>query len=187
MILASMLQYGAMPVPYAVLWSAEQGGMHVAHCKHIDRLALCDIDRRGEGKPVFGKPHMGRQRQLIVSDLCDLCARPLKGRTKVSLSHAREVISGEEGMAVMQVEPMVHKDCARVCVEHCPSLKRDIKGGTLFVRQVLRHRHQVALLTAAAVEEFTGARRNGVAGHAKIEILRWKDRGLGWLVESGNG
>jgi hypothetical protein len=129
---------------------------------------------------------MGRQRELIVNDLCDLCARPLKGRTKVSLSHAREVASGGAGVAVMQVEPMVHKDCAVVCVEHCPSLKRDIQNNTLFVRQVLKHRHQLALLTAAAVEEFTGERRDGCAGHAKVELIRWKNRDLNWLME-GSG
>ncbi|KKX24337.1 hypothetical protein [Rhizobium sp. LC145] len=179
----NLLHYGTMPVPFAALWSAEQGGIHVARCPHIDHLALCDVDRRGEGKPIFGKPHMGRQRQLIVNDLCDLCAKPLKARTKVSLSHAREVVSGGAGMTVMQVEPMVHKDCARTCVEHCPSLKHDIRNGTLFVRQVLKHRHQVALLAAAAVEEFTGERREGCAGHAKIELLRWKNRDLNWLME----
>ena len=179
-----ILRYGAMPVPYVALWSGEQGHTHVAHCPHIGRLALCDVDRRGSGKPVFGKPHMGRQRELILNDLCDLCAKPLKGRTKVSLSHAREVLSGGDGPAVMQVEPMVHKDCAIICVEHCPSLKRDIRNGSFFIRQVLRHRHQVAMLTAAAVEEFTGTARTGIAGHAKVELVHWKLKDLDWLLNS---
>jgi hypothetical protein len=85
-------------------------------------------------------------------------------------------------MCVMQVEPMVHKDCAVTCIEHCPSLKRDIRNGTLFVRQVLKHRHQIALLTSAAVEEFTGQRREGVSGHAKVELVRWIDRDLSWVT-----
>lgn len=182
MIPANTLRYGNMPVPYAVSWSAEQGHMHVATCPHIRCTALCDVDRRGEGKPVFGKPHMTRQREVIMKDLCDLCARPLKGRTKVSLSHAGEVVSGGAGLTVMQLEPMVHKDCAVLCLQHCPSLKRDIRNGTLFVRQVLQHRHQVALLTAAAVGQFTGEFRVGVAGHAKVELLRWKDRDMDWLL-----
>lgn len=181
MIHANIMTYGAMPVPYAALWSGEQGGTHIAICPHIDHVALCDVEKRGTGKPIFGKPHMGRQRHVIVSDLCDLCAKPLKARTKVSLSHARSVVSGAGGLTVMQVEPMLHKDCAAICVKHCPSLKRDIKAGTLFVRQILSHRHQVAMLTAAAVEEFTGTRREGVAGHAKVELLRWKERDLSWL------
>jgi len=181
-IAPKILRYGSVPVPYTVLWTGEQSHMHVATCPHIRRPALCDIEDRGNGKPIFGKPHVTRQRETIVKDWCDVCARPLKGRTKVSLSHARETISGGNGMCVMQVEPLVHKDCAIICVEHCPSLKRDIRAGTLFVRQVHQYRLQIATLTAAAVEEFAGERRDGIAGHAKVELQRWIDRDLGWLV-----
>ncbi|MBD9539969.1 hypothetical protein IB276_10950 [Ensifer sp. ENS04] len=178
-----MIKWGSVPVPYAALWTGEAGKMAVGVCRHINHLACCDAEDRGAGKPIFGKPHMGRQREVIANDLCDLCARPLKGRTKVSLSHARVTVSGATGACVMQVEPLVHKDCALVCVQHCPSLKRDIKTGTLFVRQVLQHRHQFALLTTAAVLEFCGVARDGVAGHAKVELQRWKDRDLSWLEQ----
>jgi hypothetical protein len=183
-ILRQVIQFGSVPVPYTVLWTGEQGRMHVGQCQHVGRLACCDADDRGAGKPIFGKPHMGRQRETIINDLCDLCAKPLKSRTKVSLSHARTIVSGEDGPTVMQVEPMVHKDCALACVRHCPSLKRDIAAGTLFVRQVLSHRHQFAILTEAAVEEFCGVRRSGVIGHAKVELRRWIDRDLAWLEDA---
>lgn len=175
------LKWGSVPVPYAALWSAEEGHMHVAPCPHAGMPACCDIDARGQGKPIFGTPHMTRQREVIVNDLCDLCARPLKLKTKVSLSHARPVASGGDGLCIMQVEPLVHKQCAAICVRHCPSLKRDIAAGTLVVRQVIRYRHQVALLTAAAVEEFTGTPHGPAAGHAKIELQHWIDRDLAWL------
>jgi hypothetical protein len=181
-----ILKWGSVPVPYAALWSGEADQMRVATCPHARVLALCDHEARGEGKPIFGKPHMTRQREVIVKQLCDLCARPLAGRTKVSLSHATFRVNGAEGGCIMQVEPLVHKDCALVCVEHCPSLKRDIRAGTLFVRQVHKHRSQVAVLTEAAVEEFAGERRSGVVGHAKVELQRWTDRDLNWL-EAGRG
>lgn len=177
----SIIQWGSVPVPYAALWSGEQGKMHVGTCRHTGHTACLDVEDRGSGKPVFGKPHMNRQREVIQNDLCDLCARPLKGRTKVSLSHSRPIASGASGLTVMQVEPMVHKDCAAVCIHHCPSLKRDVERGSLMVRQVLRHRVQFAVLTRAAVEEFTGAPASGVIGHAKVELLRWIDRELAWL------
>lgn len=176
-----LLTWGSVPVPYAALWSGEAGQMRVAICPHAGVVALCDHEARGTGKPIFGTPHMTRQRELIVNQLCDLCARPLAGRTKVSLSHASFRVSGAEGGCIMQVEPLVHKDCALICVEHCPSLKRDIKAGTLFVRQVHKHRPQLALLTEAAVAEFAGERRSGVVGHAKVELQRWTDRDLNWL------
>lgn len=177
----SMLKWGAVPVPYAALWTAEQGHMHVERCPHINMPACCDAEARGQGKPVFGKPHMTRQREVIINDLCDLCAKPLKLKTKVSLSHSRPVASGADGLCIMQVEPMLHKECAAVCVQHCPSLKRDIAAGTIVVRQVIRYRHQIAMLTAAAVEEFTGKPQTPVAGHAKVELQRWINRDLTWL------
>lgn len=179
------LRWGTLPVPYAALWSGEAGRMFIATCPHAGVPSLCDHGARGTGKPIFGKPHMTRQRELIISGRCDLCAKPLDGRTKVSLSHASFRVSGAEGGCIMQVEPLVHKDCALDCVRHCPSLKRDIEAGTLFVRHVLKHRVQLALLTEAAVEEFCGERRRGIVGHAKVELQRWRDRDLGWL-ESGS-
>lgn len=180
------LKWGAVPVPYAALWSGEADQMFIAKCPHAGVLAICDHEARGTGKPIFGKPHMTRQRELIINQRCDLCARPLAGHTKVSLSHANFRVSGAQGGCIMQVEPLVHKRCALACVQHCPSLKRDIVAGTLFVRQVNQHRTQLALLTAAAVEEFCGVKRDGIAGHAKVELQRWRDRDLAWL-ENGGG
>ena len=181
-----ILKYGGVPVPYAVLWSEEEApGMHVAKCAHARAYACCQVkSARGAGKPRFGSPHMDRQREVIINEWCDVCAKPLKGRTKVSLSHAGHRMSGT-GLYVMQVEPMVHKDCAIICLQHCPSLKRDIANGTLFVRQVLKHRTQLAILSHAAVLEFTNEAHAGpVLGHAKVELLHWKDRDMTWLMNT---
>ena len=178
-----LLKYGGVPVPYAVQWSSEDdAGMHVARCAHARALACCNVDsKRGVGKPRFGTPHMDRQREVIINDWCDLCARPLKGRTKVSLSHAGPQMSGT-GLYILQVEPMVHKDCALICLNHCPSLKRDIDRGTLFVRHVIKHRTQLAVMTRAAVKEFANEERDGIVGHAKVELLHWKDKDMAWLT-----
>lgn len=182
MIDRSIIHFGSVPVPYSVLWTGEKRTQTVGICPVVKRKAMLDISDRGNGKPIFGTPHMVRQREVIFHDLCDLCAKSLKLRTKVSLSHAKPIASGAHGLCIMQVEPMVHKECAIVCVEHCPSLKRDIKAGTLMVRQVLKHRTQMALLSGAATEEFAGVREPGAVGHAKVELQRWKDRDLNWLL-----
>lgn len=176
-----MLTYGNVPVPYTVMWSNEEA-MHLDRCPHAEaRLAVCNAVAAGEGRPVFGKPHMQRQREAIVEGLCDLCGKPLKGRTKVSLSHASARI-GAEGLCVMQVEPLLHKECAAASMKHCPSLKRDIRHGSLFVRQVNRYRVQLAMLTGAATVEFCGVWAPGAVGHAKLELLSWKDRSETWLL-----
>lgn len=155
--------------------------MHIGPCRHAGgKMAVCNAVAQGEGKPVFGKPHMQRQRQAIVDGLCDICGKTLKGRTKVSLSHARERI-GAAGPCIMQVEPLLHKECAAISMRHCPSLRKDVRNGTLFIRQVTRYRVQIATLSGAATLEFTGELHPGAVGHAKVELIAWKDRLEEWL------
>lgn len=174
------LQYGGVPVPYTASWTAEES-FFLGKCPYATRAAIRQIEARGQGKPLFGKPHSDRQRQVIANDLCDLCARTLKNRTKVSLSHARPVAHGAQGLAILQVEPLLHKECAAKSMQHCPSLRRDIKAGTLMVRQVNRHRVQFAIMDEAYTETVTGAREQSI-GHAKVELLQWIDRNADWLV-----
>ncbi|WP_127144092.1 hypothetical protein [Pelagibacterium montanilacus] len=174
------LNFGNVPVPYTVLWSAEDP-MHIAKCEFTRRAAVCNAVAPGVGKPIFGKPHMQRQREVVVLEKCDLCAKPLKGQTKVSLSHARPRIAARGQLVIMQVEALVHKDCAAICLDHCPSLRADIRRGSLVVRMVTRYQVQVAQLTGAAVLEFTGEHAPGCVGHAKIVLQQWKDKDEKWL------
>lgn len=175
-----MLMFGQTPVPFTVCWS-DEAPMRLANDEACEnRLAVCNLDAPGKGKPIFGKPHMQRQREAVVWGLCDLCGRHLKGRSKVSLSHA-SVRRGANGLCVMQVEPLLHKDCAAKCLEFCPSLKSDIKTSGLYVRLVTQYQVQMALLTSDATEEFTGTRHSGAVGHAKIELLKWVNKSAEWL------
>lgn len=176
----TLLMWHSVPVPQVALWTAEEACYLGADPLVPNMMAVCNAEAQGQGKPIFGKPHMQRQRRLVIEGLCDLCGKPLKGRTKVSLSHAA-VRTGADGLCVMQVEPMLHKECAKISVLHCPSLKRDQRGGTINVRLVTRYRVQIAQLTADASELFTGQRHSGAVGHAKVELLTWQDRDLEWL------
>jgi len=187
---APVLTFGNVPVPYTVSWSEEQGSF-IGSCPHAGgRRAICQAESRGSGKPIFGKPHSQRQREVIANDLCDLCARPLKNRTKVSLSHARPQPHGANGWAVLQVEPLLHKECAATSMQHCPSLRRDIRNGTLMVRQVLRHRVQFAVMApqyvAHYVPDYAVNPTDRIIGHAKVELLEWRERDEGWLSPSPN-
>jgi hypothetical protein len=180
-----MLTFGNTPVPFTVSWSAEER-QFVARCRFADgRPALCQEHHPGEGKPLFGKPHNVRQRQAIGEGLCDLCGKPLRNRTKVSLSHATVRNNGAEGPAVMQVEPLLHRECAAICMRFCPSLRRDIQQGTLMIRQVTRFRVQIALMSPEFIHhyvpEYVKNSADRIAGHAKVELLAWKDRDEDWL------
>lgn len=183
---AHTLTYGGVAVPYTASWSAEEGRFFLARCRYANALAICQVEARGEGKPRFGKPHSQRQREVIARGLCDLCGRPLAHRTKVSLSHARVVTHGAEGPAILQVEPLLHKECAAISLTQCPSLKRDVKAGTLMVRHVTRHRVQMAVMSAEYMLEMTGEERKAI-GHAKVELLRWIDHSADWLDDERAG
>lgn len=174
-----MMFHGRVPVPFTAAWTSEER-LFLAQCPYAQRLAICQDVSPGLGKPCFGKPHMQRQREAISRGLCDLCGRPLKNRTKVSLSHARPRANGASALDILQVEPLLHRECARQSLYHCPSLRRDVQQGTLAVRQVTASRCQFAIYSEQGVFEALGERRVAVS-HAKVQLLAWIDRGPSWL------
>lgn len=179
------LTFGNTPVPYTVSWSGEER-FFVAPCPYFnDRPAISQHVAPGEGQPRFGKPHSQRQRETIALGLCDLCGKPLKGRTRVSLSHARARSNGAEGLAILQVEPLLHRECARLSMKYCPSLRRDIEAGTLMVRQVTRSRVQCAIMgpeyVSTYVPGYEPKATDRILGHAKVELIEWRDRDEEWL------
>jgi len=177
---ALMLMFGNTPVPYTVSWSGEDR-IFLERCPHAGgSLAICQEVRPGVGKPKFGAPHMNRQREAVVRGLCDLCGKPLKTRTKVSLSHARSRTHAAEPLDVLQVEPLLHRECALISASYCPSLKRDIRNGTVEIRQVTQWRAQLAIYSEQGVFEVCGERRKAIC-LAKVQLLKWIDRDAAWL------
>lgn len=176
-----ILTYGNIPVPYTVAWTDEEH-LFVGKCITSPVKAICQVHSRGIGKPIFGKPHMNRQRETIDADCCDLCGKPLKGRTKISLSDARPQIHANRPFEILQVEPLLHKECAATSIKYCPHLQTQLESGEIKIRQVTQYTKQVAVLKDDAVEEFTGERIRAI-GHAKVCLKRWKDRDLAWLLK----
>jgi hypothetical protein len=179
-----MLSYGNTPVPFTASWSGEERTF-VGRCRFAKCEAICQDEAPGAGQPIFARPHFVRQRQVIVQELCDLCGKPLKARTRVSLSHAAPRLNGARAFDILQVEPLLHKDCAAVCLKFCPSLKRDIAAGTLRVRQVLRSAVQLAISAPQFVGEYVTGYVAGpedrIVAHAKVQLLDWRDRNADWL------
>jgi hypothetical protein len=174
------LNFGSVPVPYSVSWSAEEKPMFLAVCPYAGRVAISQRSARGDGKPMFGAPHMNRQREVIALALCDLCGRPLKNRTKVSLSQARPQLHAARSGDILQVEPLLHRECAAICMRHCPSLRRQQRDGVLNIRQVFRHACQFALYSEQGTFEATGQRRKSIS-HAKVQLIKFEDRDEAWL------
>lgn len=174
------LTYGGVPVPFTVSWTAEET-VSIGPCPWGGKVSLIQPWAPGVGKPRFGSPHSGRQRQVIAEGLCDLCAQPLKVRTKVSLSHARPSMKGHQIGDVLQVEPLLCKGCAVISLQHCPSLKRDVRDGSVRIRQVTRYRVQMAVMSSEYCQEIAGRAVKAV-GHAKVQLLGWIDRDEAWLM-----
>lgn len=180
-----MLTFGKTPVPFTVSWTGEER-FRVGPCAHVGgRLAICQAVAPGSGKPKFGAPHSQRQREAIAHDLCDLCGRSLRNRTKVSLSHAAPRMNAAKAGDILQVEPLLHRECAARCVEHCPSLRRDIANGSLRIRRVQRHQVQFAIMGPEYVSHYVPGYvpkpGDRIVGHAKVHLLRWQDCDLRWL------
>jgi hypothetical protein len=183
----TILRFGQVAVPYTVSWTGE-ATFFVDRCPYSGMRAICQAVAPGSGKPCFGKPHHQRQREVIALEKCDLCGKPLKNRTKVSLSHARVRYNGAEGAAVMQVEPLLHRECAAESMRYCPSLKRDIARDTLRIRQVSRFRVQFAIMEPRFIQhyvpDFVAAPTDRIVGAAKVELLSWQDRDASWLARA---
>lgn len=187
----AIIHYGETPVPYTAAWSDEIDTLYLGQCPHFGVRAIRQRHMRGSGKPRFGSPHMDRQREVIARGLCDLCARPLKNRTKVSLSHARPQIHGAGVGDILQFEPLLHRECAAASILHCPSVSRDIANGSLSIRQVSKHAAQGAIMSEQGIYEQIGVREKAL-GHAKVQLIRWRERDLTWLknlnqMEATNG
>lgn len=178
------LRFGNTAVPWTVGWSGEES-FHVGTCAFTRQPAICQATAPGVGKPAFGKPHWNRQREAIARCLCDLCGKSLKTSTKVSLSHARPVGHGAQGLAILQVEPLLHRACAAESCLYCPSLKRDIADGSLMIRQVTRWRPQFVIMgpqfVSTYVPGYEAKPHERIVGAAKVELLHWIDRDLKWL------
>lgn len=174
------LWFGNVPVPYTASWSAEERPIFLALCPWAERTAICQNTRRGEGKPLFATPHMNRQREVIAEGLCDLCGRPLRDRTKVSLSQARPVAHAARFGDILQVEPLLHRECAATCLDLCPSLRRQRTDGSLHIRQVLRHACQFAVYSEQGTFEATGIAVKAIS-HAKVQLIKYADRDERWL------
>lgn len=173
------LFFGSVPVPYTVAWTNEER-IFLGPCPYAKQLAMRNPVDRGTGKPRFGSPHMDRQREAIALCLCALCGQPLKTSTKVSLSQAKSRMNAASPLDVLQVEPLLHRHCAAICMEHCPSLKRQMRDGDLNIRQVFRHACQFAIYSAQGVFEACGERQIAIS-HAKVQLIKWQDRDLKWL------
>lgn len=109
-----------MIVPWNASWSGENRH-EIRPCRWVDgQLAIWSPHRPGEGRPLFAKPHMVRQRKSIALMLCTVCGEstPSNDRWWFALGEYRE------GWFITTEAP-VHRVCADLAIQHCPHLRRN--------------------------------------------------------------
>lgn len=181
MIAAPRMTASGYPIPWTASWTGEER-FFLAKCRFADnRLALCQDENPGTGRPVFAKPHSIRQRHAMARQLCDLCGKALQGHTKVSLSQESPRDVPTLGFVPLAVEPMMHRACAVTALNCCPNLRQQQLDGVLRIRQVHACSLVAQLLNADATLKFAGVAAAGAVGHLKLAITRFIDRDESWL------
>ena len=71
----SRLKVG-VDVPWVTSWSDEES-LGVRPCPSIGgRLAICQAERPGVGRPQYSMNHLRRQRETVGRMLCPMCGQP---------------------------------------------------------------------------------------------------------------
>lgn len=105
-------------VPWNAAWTGE-GRYEIRPCRWVGgKLALWSPHAPGEGKPVFAKPHMVRQRRSIAEMRCTVCGEKTPPGDRWWFQLGRM----QEGW-FMTTEAPVHRVCAQHALKVCPHLR----------------------------------------------------------------
>lgn len=134
----SRLRVG-VDVPWVTSWSDEET-LGVRRCPSINgRLAVCQAERPGKGRPQYSMNHFRRQRETVRHMLCPMCGQPtatgdrwtqIAKRTSVGALRAKgltETFAPEtrDDLIVIDAGSIapLHEACVRRSLEYCPHLR----------------------------------------------------------------
>lgn len=149
-------------VPWNAAWSAEDR-YEVRPCRWAGgMLAVWSPHAPGQGRPVFAKPHMVRQRRSIAEMRCTVCGETTPDHDRWWFKLGK-ITEGH----FMTTEAPVHLQCARHALKVCPHLRgrdRDL------ARFPPGYRVMSAIVGGAATEHDFGVKIAGrrVVGHLKF-------------------
>ena len=134
----SRLKVG-VDVPWVTSWSDEED-LGVRPCPSIGgRLAICQAERPGLGRPQYSMNHFRRQRETVAKMLCPMCGQPtasgdrwtqIAKRVPAGLLRAKG-LDGALPAALPNDQIMIdagsiaplHDACVKRSLEHCPHLR----------------------------------------------------------------
>ena len=108
-----------MIAPWNASWTAEDS-YEIRPCRWASgKLALWSPHKPGEGKPIFAKPHMVRQRRSIAEMRCTVCGEMTVQTDRWWFGLGNQIESGW----FATTEAPVHYACATLALRVCPHLR----------------------------------------------------------------
>lgn len=108
-------------VPWNASWTGEDR-YEVRNCRWANGMpAMWSPHAPGEGRPVFAKPHMVRQRRSIIEYRCTVCGEKTDWTDRWWFSLGQTHVPG---WGFTTTESPVHFDCARTALKVCPHLAK---------------------------------------------------------------
>jgi hypothetical protein len=113
-------------VPWSAAWSAEMAFALRPSTDFPGMTEVSQIDRQGQGEPLFAAIHVDRQRRGVSKLLCHVCGRATTAGDRwmfpVASGDFVKLHDGTEGFGC-NVPPM-HRTCALIATGQCPHLGR---------------------------------------------------------------
>lgn len=112
-------------VPWVVAWSGESRFRLQPSRAFVGYRELVQLDAPGVGAPMFRGMHLGRQRQGLVNDLCQVCGRPTPPRDRyIFPAVAGRFFAQKDGtLRYGSNMPPLHLRCAERAQRLCPAVK----------------------------------------------------------------
>jgi len=153
--------------PWNAAWSAEER-YEIRPCRYASGFpALWMPHKPGEGRPIFAKPHMVRQRRSIIEWRCTVC-----GQTTASGDRWWFKLGTMQEGWFMTTEAPVHHRCGVKALSVCPHLRGREAD---FERMPVGFSILKSIIGGATSDRDFGLRfpPQGVVGHLKIA---WPER-----------
>ena len=135
---SSRLKVG-VDVPWVTSWSGETIG-GPAPCPSVDgAVAIQQLERPGQGRPLYSKNHLFRQRRSVRELLCPMCGEPTRdgdrwtqtGQWTTAANYRAHGLGGWLPATMADDQPLLglgavaplHRACAERSLTQCPHLK----------------------------------------------------------------
>jgi hypothetical protein len=118
------------PVPYVAEWSGEDNLILPPPVHHVFGMVVDTDGKQGDGYPLLGQMQPARQRECMVQNLCQVCHRDLRNKTRF--------MAGGFTDPMWFTEPPTCLQCMVFAVQVCPGLVAGVQNhnAPLLVRVV---------------------------------------------------